>query len=117
MRDLDAYASFLDPDAVWDATTLPATLEGATAIREFVEELIRSYEVYELTLQEVRRVGNGVVFYVILLSGRPTGSSSAVQESSCLHERVGGRIDGAHAVVARHRRGPCCRRTPRSETG
>ena len=47
--DFDAYTGFLDPDAVWEATTLPASLEGATAIRELAEDLLTTQVAFTVT--------------------------------------------------------------------
>jgi len=78
--DFDAFTSLLDPDAVWEATTLGTTFEGAMAIRKLAEDIIGSYEVYDYSLREVEHLGNGVVFYVFSFDARPAGSSGDVQE-------------------------------------
>jgi len=69
----------LDPDAVWEATTLPVSLEGATAIRELAEDVLRPYDVYEYEVQEVEHLGNGVVLDVLRFHGRLPGSSGLVR--------------------------------------
>jgi ketosteroid isomerase-like protein len=61
-HDFDALMSFYAPDAVWDLSPMGVgTFEGRAAIRGFVEDWLGSYEDYEIELQEVLDLGNGVV--------------------------------------------------------
>jgi hypothetical protein len=48
--------------------------EGRDAVRAFFEDWIAPYEDFEAELEEVRDLGNGVVFYVLRWRGRPGGS-------------------------------------------
>jgi ketosteroid isomerase-like protein len=76
-HDLDAVMSFYAPDCVWEMET--GTLEGVTATRAFLEEWFGSYEEFEMEVEELLDLGNGVVFAVIRQRGRPVGSSGQVQ--------------------------------------
>ena len=79
-RDLDKLLSFYAPDAVWDLSAVGVgTFEGRSAIRGFAEDWLGSYEVLEIELQEVLYLGNGVVFAVNRLEGRPVGSMGDMQ--------------------------------------
>ena len=52
---------------------------GAAAIRSFLEDWIGSYEEYENKLEENRDLGNGVVFAVARLDGRPVEGPGRVR--------------------------------------
>ena len=79
-RELDTLMSFCAPDAVWDLTPMGiGTFEGRAAIRGFAEDWLGSYEDFEIELQEVLDLGNGVVFVMNRLKGRPVGSTGDTQ--------------------------------------
>jgi ketosteroid isomerase-like protein len=79
-RDLDTLMGFYAPDAVWDLSPMGiGTFEGRAAIRSFAEGWLGSYEDFESELEEVLNIGNGVVFAVNRLSGRPAGSTGDTQ--------------------------------------
>jgi ketosteroid isomerase-like protein len=79
--DFDAVMSVYAPDAVWDAS-LPGVgiFEGVAAIRTFLEDWIGDYEEYEYVQEDGLNLGNGVVFVVGRVDGRPAGSTGWVQE-------------------------------------
>jgi ketosteroid isomerase-like protein len=80
-RDFDAIMSIYALDAVWDmASAGLGMFDGAAAIRRFLEDWIGSYEEYENKLEENRDLGNGVVFAVARLDGRPVEGPGRVQE-------------------------------------
>ena len=80
-RDFDSLMSFYAPDALWDASLSGVgRFEGAAAIRSFLEDWIAAYAEYEATQQESHDFGNGVVFAVDRVDGRPAGSPGRVQE-------------------------------------
>ena len=90
---------------------------GTAAVRGFFEDWIGSYELFEVELEECRDLGKGVVLNVVVQRARLAGSSGevktryasiAVWEDALIVQR--------HELL-RHRRGPCCRRTPRRGTG
>ena len=72
---------FFAPDAVWDASSAGVgSFEGAAAIRSFLEDWIGAYEEYAYNHEEGQDLGNGVLFAVASLGGRPAGSAGRVQE-------------------------------------
>jgi ketosteroid isomerase-like protein len=79
-RDIDAGLSNFRPDAVWDDSAIGlGTHEGRAAMREHVEVWMGSYEDFEIVIDELCDLGNGVVFAVNLQKGRPVGSIGFVQ--------------------------------------
>jgi ketosteroid isomerase-like protein len=64
------------PDAVWEQPEGIETLEDAAAIRRFVEDWQASYEEYEVEVEEIVDLGNGVTFAVSVQRGRLVGSSA-----------------------------------------
>ena len=78
--DLDAVASSFAEDATFDGRALGDRFEGRAAIRSFIEEWFGAYEELEFGLEEVRDLGNGVVFAVVVQDGRPAGSAGHVRQ-------------------------------------
>ena len=76
--DLDVALGPCAPDAVYEAVSLGTTFEGVEAIRGFVEDWLGAYEQYELEPEEILDLGNGVLFVVVRLTGRPAGSANAL---------------------------------------
>ena len=79
-RDLDAVASSFADDATLDGRGLGDRFEGRAAIRSFLEEWFGTYEDLEFGVEEVRDLGNGVVFAVVVQNGRPAGSASHIRQ-------------------------------------
>ncbi|HME05317.1 MAG TPA: nuclear transport factor 2 family protein [Solirubrobacteraceae bacterium] len=79
-RDLDAVASSFAEDATFDGRGVPDHYEGRTAIRSMLEEWFATYEELEFGLEEVRDLGNGVVFAVVVQNGRPAGSAGHLRQ-------------------------------------
>jgi uncharacterized protein (TIGR02246 family) len=79
-RDLDAVASSFAEDATFDGRALGDHFEGRAAIRSFVEEWFGAYEELAYEFEEVRDLGKGVVFAVVVQSGRPVGSAGHVRQ-------------------------------------
>ena len=78
-RDLDAIMAFYAPDAVWDVSPMGiGTFEGQAAVRSFLEDWFASYEEWELLVEKLQDLGNGVTFAVFIQKGRPVGSSGEV---------------------------------------
>ena len=73
-RDLDRVTSGFAPDAVFEGRALGDIFEGRAAIRSFLEEWFGAYEELEVGLEEVRDLGNGIVFAVVIQNGRLVGS-------------------------------------------
>jgi ketosteroid isomerase-like protein len=77
---LEAALSFYAPDAVWDASPWGmGVFEGRVAVRRFFEDWRSSYSGIKRTAEEIRDLGNGVTFAVILQEGRVVGSGGSVQ--------------------------------------
>jgi ketosteroid isomerase-like protein len=79
-RDFDTAMRYFAADALWEVRPLGIRLEGAPAIRSFLEDWLGSYEEYGYEQEEARELGNGVVFAVSRLDARPLGSLARVQE-------------------------------------
>src|SRR5271168_2768361 len=77
-RDFDAVESFYAPDAVLRGAEA-GTFEGASAIRGLAEDMASPYEELHVEAEEVVDLGNGVTFGVIIVTGRPVGSSGEVR--------------------------------------
>jgi uncharacterized protein (TIGR02246 family) len=78
-RDLYAVASSFAEDATFDGRGVPDHYEGRAAIRSLLEEWFGTYEELEFGLEEVRDLGNGVVFAVVVQNGRPAGSAGQLR--------------------------------------
>jgi ketosteroid isomerase-like protein len=79
-EDMEAVVSFYAPNAVWDASPWGmGVFEGQAAVRGFFEDWRSSYAGLEWKAEEIRDLGNGVTFAVILQKGRVAGSSGSVQ--------------------------------------
>jgi ketosteroid isomerase-like protein len=79
-HDRDEAISFYAPDAVWDATPWGmGRFEGREAILGFFEDWRGSYSGLAFEAEEIRDLGNGITFDVIVQEGRPLGSSGVVQ--------------------------------------
>jgi ketosteroid isomerase-like protein len=73
-RDIDAIVSMYSADSVWDMSALGVGLvRGHEAIRSFLEGWLESYEEFEFTQEDVRDLGHGVAWAVVLPRGRPRG--------------------------------------------
>ena len=79
-RDLDAVASSFAEDATFEGRALGDRFEGRAAIHSFLEDWFAMYEELEFGLEEVREFGNGVVFAVVVQSGRPAGSAGHLRQ-------------------------------------
>jgi len=79
-RDLDAVASSFAEDATFDGRGVGGPFEGRAAIRSMLEEWFATYEELEFGLEEVRDLGNGVVFAVVVQNGRPAGSAGHLRQ-------------------------------------
>jgi ketosteroid isomerase-like protein len=78
--DLEAALSFYAPHAVWDASPWGmGVFEGQAAVRAFFEDWRGSYSGIKWTAEEIRDLGSGVTFAVILQKGRVVGSGGSVQ--------------------------------------
>jgi ketosteroid isomerase-like protein len=78
-RDLDAVISFFASRTVFEGR-MADTYEGRVALRSFLEDWFGAYEELEFKLEDVRDLGSGVVFAVVVQEGVPAGSAG--------HDRV-----------------------------
>lgn len=95
-RDLDAVISFYAPDAVFEGRIAGDNYEGRTAIRSFLENWFSAYEELEFELEDVRDLGSGVVFAVVVQEGVPAGSAGHVGQ------REGWVLLWERGLIARH---------------
>ena len=79
-RDLDAVVNSFAEDAIFDGRALGDRFDGRAAIRSFLEDWFGAYEELEFGIEEVRDLGNGVVFVVVVQNGRPAGSGGHLQQ-------------------------------------
>ena len=79
-RDLDAVTSSFAPDATLVGRVVGDHFEGRAAIRSFLEEWFGTYEELEFGLEEVRDLGKGVVFAVVIQNGRPVSSAGHLRQ-------------------------------------
>jgi hypothetical protein len=67
------------PGAVWTTSGFEGAVEGRQALRGLFEDFRGPFEDYALVPEELRDLGSGVIFAVILQRGRPKGSSEFVE--------------------------------------
>ena len=79
-RDVDSMVSFFAPDAVAENAEGMGIFEGRAAIRRLWQDWFASFEELWLAPEETLDLGNGVVFSLVMLKGRPVGSSSEVRQ-------------------------------------
>ncbi|MGO9583412.1 MAG: nuclear transport factor 2 family protein [Acidimicrobiales bacterium] len=82
--DFDGAMRFYAPDAVFELVDDGIRLDGAPAIRGFMEDWFANFDDHHWTAEEVLDVGNGVVLVVYHDSGRPGGSTFTAQERAAL---------------------------------
>ncbi len=76
-RNLEASLRFYAPDAVFEARDI-GIFEGRAAIRRFWADWINSYETFEIVVEELLDLGNGVAFAALHQTARLVGSNSDV---------------------------------------
>ena len=76
-RDFDAVEGFYAPDAVLRGEA--GTFEGAAAIRGLFEDMQRPFEDFHVEAEEIIDLGHEVGFGVIVVTGRPVGSTGEVR--------------------------------------
>jgi ketosteroid isomerase-like protein len=76
-RDVEAVMSDYGPESVWDMSPVAlGAYEGQVAIRRFFEDWWGSYREYRNQVEEILDLGNGVIFSVVRIEGRPVGSDA-----------------------------------------
>src|SRR5271156_5784379 len=78
--DFDAITGLLRHDAVFESVALGLRLEGATAIRGFLEEWIGAYDEYVVNIDELRELAPGVVFAASRSEARLPGSAAPIRQ-------------------------------------
>jgi ketosteroid isomerase-like protein len=73
-REYDRAMTLCAPDVVWDGPTA-----GGFAIRGFSEDWWGAYDEHQAGAEEIRDLGDGVGFAVVVLRGRLRGSTAWVQ--------------------------------------
>jgi ketosteroid isomerase-like protein len=93
-RDYDRAMTVFAPGAVWDTSPIGlGAYEGREAVRKFFEDWIGTFEEWEVELEDLRDLGNGVVFYVQVHRARPPGGTGL------LELRHGYTATSAHGLV------------------
>ena len=111
-RDFDSVTGMFASDSVWDVSRWGlGTHAGLQAIRHFLQDWFGSLEEYEVEIEQMHDLGNGVVWGVVLQMGRPAGSPSLLRvQSSPVFAWAEGRIarvtlyrdiDEGHAAAER----------------
>jgi ketosteroid isomerase-like protein len=84
-RDWDAIISLHLPGSVWDASRFEmGTFEGPEATRRLFEDWIDAYEDWQIELEEVVDLGNGIVFAINRQMARLPGSAAYLQARDAL---------------------------------
>jgi len=76
---VDTFTRFLARDVVWESVGLGTTFEGLAASREFLGVWMARFADYEVDVEEILDLGNGVVFARSGHAGYPVGSPSHVR--------------------------------------
>jgi hypothetical protein len=81
VRDIEAEMSLFAPDSVFDLSAMGLGIyENAEAIRKLFQEWWNSYQDYHQEAEEIRDLGNGIAFVVIVMRGTPPGSTAWVEQ-------------------------------------
>ena len=77
--DFDWMISFYGPDAVFDMAPWGlGTYSGLAAIRGFFEDWIGAFDEFEMKVEEIVDLGNGLTFTVARQDARPAGSKNSL---------------------------------------
>jgi ketosteroid isomerase-like protein len=77
-KDFDGLMEFFAQDVVWTVDEL-GSFEGLAAVRGFWEDWVGSYDDFEIELEEILSIGNGVVLAAFGQNARPVGSAGRVR--------------------------------------
>ncbi len=79
-RDYDAALGLFALDPVWDMSEMGmGVFEGRVPVRGLLEDWNGSYDEWEIELEKLLDLGNGVVYAVVTERAQPTGSTGRVQ--------------------------------------
>jgi ketosteroid isomerase-like protein len=82
-RDFDAVVGMFGTTSVWDVSRWGlGTHTGLKAIRQFLEDWFGSLEAYEVHVEEMHDLGNGVVLVVVEQRARQAGARGALRVRS-----------------------------------
>jgi ketosteroid isomerase-like protein len=92
--DWDGVLSFYGPDTDWDMS--PGGLrkyDGPAALRRFFVEWTGSYKEWDIELEEVHDLGDGMILAVALTRGRPSRRTGWVElRFAMIAKWIGGRV-------------------------
>jgi ketosteroid isomerase-like protein len=78
--DYDLMLTFYGPDSTFDMSDWGLGVHsGEASIRTFFEAWIGAFEEFDMTLEEIRDLGGGVVFAIARQSARPPRSRSFLE--------------------------------------
>lgn len=90
--DMDAAISIYAPDAVY-LTERFGRFDGRAAVRGYLEDWYGSFDELLVELDEIRDLGNGVVFCTQAVTGHHAGSSAEISlRNASVHTFVAGLI-------------------------
>jgi ketosteroid isomerase-like protein len=79
-RDFDALMDIFGPDSVWDVSRWGLGIHAGTdAIRRFVGDWFETLDAYEVQIEEMLDLGNGVIYAEVLQIARPAGSGYSLR--------------------------------------
>jgi SnoaL-like protein len=76
---VDTFTGPYAPDVVWESVGLGTTFHGLAASREFLGDWLARFDGYDIDVEEILDLGNGVVFVKSGHAGRPIGSPEHVR--------------------------------------
>jgi ketosteroid isomerase-like protein len=83
LRDFDAVMETFAPTAVWDVSRWGlGTHSGLKAIRQFLEDWFGKLEHYEVEVEDLEDLGNGIVFVVVTQLAQQTRRRAALRVRS-----------------------------------
>jgi ketosteroid isomerase-like protein len=77
--DFEAVMRFWAPNAVWDLSPMGLGIYEGDAIRAFFEDWMGAYDEFQIAVEDVHDLGNGVALAEVVQTARPTGSTGSVQ--------------------------------------
>jgi ketosteroid isomerase-like protein len=78
--DIDGILSTVTDDTVFDGRAAGDFYEGRASIRRFLEGWFSAWEELDFEIEEIRALGGGVVFAVVIQDGRPVGGHGHVRQ-------------------------------------
>jgi ketosteroid isomerase-like protein len=82
-RDFDSVSRMFDPAGVWDVSRWGlGTHTGLERIRHFLEDWFGSLDRYQVQVEEVHALGNGVLWLTVVQIAQPGGSRGLLRVPS-----------------------------------